>query len=619
MEKIIIKTEKRKSFLFIAKESFKLGWQFQRKHFVWFVVLALLSGSFAFLQFGSFSILVNAVVNYLKTSTDSHLTFFEVVHLFRKTFLLLIAAYLIPTIVAQWQSNENTVFSERFLSSMSNYFTVKQSTLDIATIESADYQNKIQQGNEWGRSSITALLNSTVLSLSSLVAVIVSATALAFIDIRFVLLAIASAVPLYFIEEKFDRELFRVRRLSTGDKRVISNRMAIFMSPVSLIEVVMYGSAKKYQDEVKNLMEEEDVKISKIKLRQTSWQNVARVYAVGCMLIVGILIVLKGANGQMPIGLMVFAFSVYTSFFASATSLFGYLAFSLDSARYAQIWLDIFATQPKIVSKDNAVFLSIDISPKIEFKNVSFAYEGSETNALTNINVVIEPGAKVGIVGLSGAGKTTFIKLLCRIYDPSEGQILVNGIDLKDIDVKNWQQILGVMQQNYGNYNVPISESVAIGDFSKPIDNDKVKWAIEMAGAKQFVEKLPDQYEQLIWKGFKNGTDLSGGERQRLAIARIFYRGAAISILDEPTSSVDALTASMIFENLETKTANKTVLLISHNFSTVKESTNILVIEHGEVIEQGTHDELYILKGRYAELYELQAKSFNDKTGSVKV
>lgn len=608
-----MKKENKKNFSYIVRESFRLGWRFQRKHFTWFIVLALLSGMFAFLQFGSFSLLVNAVVNYLKTGTNNHLTFFQVLYLFKGTFVLLAAAYLIPTIVSQWQSNESVIFSDNFFTSLQTYFTLKQAELDIATIESSEYQSRLQQGNEWGRSSITNLISSIVVSASSLVAVVVSAIALGFIDPWFVLLAMASALPLYFIEEKFDRQIFRLRYLRTNDKRVIGNIMSIFNNAVSLIEIVMYGSAKKYQDEVRLLLKDENEKISKVKIRQTFWQNIARVYSVVCMLIVGILIVLKGADGQMAIGLMVFAFSVYTTFFASATSLFGWFAVSLDSARYALIWLEIFDTQPVIISKPHALILPTDVSPRVEFVNVSFAYDGSETNALNNISVVIEPGDKIGIVGLSGAGKTTFIKLLCRIYDPTEGKILVNGIDLRDIDVKNWQKILGVMQQNYGNYNVPVAESVAIGDLSKPIDLEKVKWAIDMAGAKTFVEALPEKYDQLIWKGFKNGTDLSGGERQRLAIARIFYRGAPISILDEPTSSVDALTASMIFENLETKTANKTVLLISHNFSTVKESTNILVIEQGKIIEQGTHEQLYDLKGRYAELYELQAKSFNEE------
>ena len=604
--------KKTKSFFSIVKGCFKLAWRFQRKSFLLYIVLAVLSGMVTLLQFGSFSLIVNKVINYLAQYPNAHLTFTTTLKYFAPSFIILGLAYLLPAVLGQWQANHGTVFSARFLTSITTYFTEKQATLDAAVIESPSYQNKIQQGNEWGRGSVFAITNLSIQSLSSLISVIVACIVLAVIKPWFVIVAIASAIPVYFIQQKFEREIFRIRRLATESKRVIGNRIGIFSAPTTLVEVVMFGSTKKYQDEIVQLMSEEDDQVVKIRMRQTMWQNLSRLFSVICMLLISIVIITKGANGEIAVGLMVFAFSAYTTFYGSAINMFSYFATAQDSARYALIWLEIFETKPSIVSKDDAVIISNDKPPRIEFIDVSFTYPEAQTPALEHISVVIEPGEKIGIVGLSGAGKTTFIKLLSRIYDPTGGKILVNGHDLRDVNVKSWQKMIGVMHQNFANYNLPVKESIAIGNLSTPIDIERVKWAATMAGAKDFIEKLPNQYDQLIWKGFKGGVELSGGERQRLAIARIFYRGAKVSILDEPTSSVDALTASMIFENLETKTTNETVFLISHNFSTVKQSTKILVIEHGKILEQGNHEELYKMKGRYAELYDLQANAFTE-------
>ncbi len=600
----------KKGFFYIVKESFKLAWRFQRKSFSLYVVLAILSGTVTLLQFGSFSLVVDRVIDYVNLYSDSHLSFFAAIKYFSSSFILLGIAYFLPAFLGQWQNNHSIIFVTRFLSSITAYFTAKQATLDAATIELPEYQNKLQQGNEWGRGSISSITNLTILCLSSLISVVVAAIVLGIIEPWFVVIAVVSTIPVYFIQQKFEREIFRIRRLATESKRVIGNRIGIFSFPATLIEIVMFGSTKKYQEEITQLLEQEDTQVVNIRLRQTMWQNISRLLSVLCMLVISVVIITRGANGVIPIGLMVFAFTAYTTFYMSAINLFSNFATAQDSARYALIWLDIFETKPSIISKENPVFISTSVPPKIEFIDVSFSYPGASGLALEKVSLTIEPGTKVGIVGLSGAGKTTFIKLLSRIYDPTEGKILINGIDLRDIDVKNWQKMLGVMHQNFANYNVPIKESIAIGDLSKPIDMERVKWAAAMAGAKDFIEKLPEQYDQLVWKGFSKGVDLSGGEKQRLAIARIFYRGAPISILDEPTSSVDALTAAMIFNNLETKTRGETVSLISHNFSTVKQSDKILVIEHGRIVEEGNHEELYQIKGRYAELYDLQVNAF---------
>jgi ATP-binding cassette subfamily B protein len=206
------------------------------------------------------------------------------------------------------------------------------------------------------------------------------------------------------------------------------------------------------------------------------------------------------------------------------------------------------------------------------------------------------------------------IKLLCRIYDPTKGGILINGIDLRDINLDDWQQALGMLFQDFPVYNLTIRESIGVGRIGEDIHEERLKRSAQFSGADEFITN----YDQLIWKEFKDGIDLSKGQHQRLAVARMFYRNALITILDEPTTSIDAVTEEKIFSSLEKNTEGKTVLLITHRFSTVKNADTILMMENGRIIEQGSHRELMNLQGKYAELYTMQANRYLESEEEVR-
>jgi ATP-binding cassette subfamily B protein len=270
--------------------------------------------------------------------------------------------------------------------------------------------------------------------------------------------------------------------------------------------------------------------------------------------------------------------------------------------------------QPRIVSKEQAVRLDISEPPLIEFDNVSFRYpaeEGEPPLVLQQLSFTIKPGEKVAIVGVNGSGKTTLIKLLCRIYDPTEGNIFINGINLKDLSLEDWQSAIGILFQDFPVYNLSIRESIGVGRLDEngeqPAEKDEqIKLAAQYSGADDFIK----DYDQLIWKEFANGVDLSKGQHQRLAVARMFFRNAAVTILDEPTASIDAVTEEKIFSTLEKNMEGKTVILITHRFSTVKNADKIMLMEHGRLIEYGSHKALMQLDGQYAALYNMQAKRY---------
>lgn len=222
----------------------------------------------------------------------------------------------------------------------------------------------------------------------------------------------------------------------------------------------------------------------------------------------------------------------------------------------------------------------------------------------------IRAGEHLAIVGANGAGKTTLGKLLCRFYDPTEGEILVDGHNLKDINLNSWYSCLGLLPQDYANYQLAVKEAIAVG--GNDFDIERVYKAGKMSEADAFINSYPDKYEQRLGKIFHNGREPSIGQWQKLAIARLFYRNPYIYILDEPTSSVDAQSEIKIFECLNKVAKDKIVIFISHRFTTVKQANKICVIEKGVITENGTHEELLANKKTYADLFQMQARSYGD-------
>jgi ABC-type multidrug transport system fused ATPase/permease subunit len=317
--------------------------------------------------------------------------------------------------------------------------------------------------------------------------------------------------------------------------------------------------------------------------------------------------------GSIAVGGLLLAFNTYTRFYQTVNGYVESISWTEEAARYAARWFELFDLQPKIASKHNAERVTFNEPPLIEFKDVSFRYPGDEGDnpfVLKDLNFSIKPGEKIAIVGVNGSGKTTLIKLLCRIYDPTEGSILINGMNLRDIHLEDWQSAIGVLFQNFPEYNLTIRQSIGVGRIANTVEEEKLKQAAFYSGADEFITEFPSTYDQLIWKEFKDGTDLSKGQHQRLAVARMFYRDAPITILDEPTASIDAVTEEKIFTTLETNRIGKTVILITHRFSTVKNADKTLMLEHGKIIEQGSHKELMLLERKYAELYTMQAKRY---------
>lgn len=268
------------------------------------------------------------------------------------------------------------------------------------------------------------------------------------------------------------------------------------------------------------------------------------------------------------------------------------------------------ALKPRITAPTRPRSVPARLQQGVEFKNVSFKYPGQTGWALRNVNLTLRPAEKLALVGLNGAGKTSLVKLLTRLYDPTDGQILLDGVALNQYDPADWYKKIGVIFQDFVQYQLTAAENIGVGQIETMDDRMQILAAARQGGAHDSLANLPQGYDTILGKWFENGHELSLGQWQKVALSRAFIREAEILILDEPTAALDAEQEYQIFQRFRALTQGKTSILISHRFSTVRMVDRIAVIENGTITELGSHDELVAQNGTYAHLFNRQAQGY---------
>ena len=314
--------------------------------------------------------------------------------------------------------------------------------------------------------------------------------------------------------------------------------------------------------------------------------------------------------GALSIGTLTFLTGAIVQASSNIQMIFSTLSSIADQALFLTDLLAFFSMKPTIQSKPNALPAPRPIKYGFEFRNVSFQYPGSPRRVLNGLNFHLHPGERIALIGENGEGKTTLVKLLTRLYDPTEGQILLDGIDLREYDLDDLYREIGVIFQDFMRYEMKARDNIAVGQIDQLPDMSALKLAANKSMANEVIERLPHDYEQMLGRRFENGVDLSGGEWQKVALARAYLRDAQLLILDEPTAALDARSEFEVFQRFAELTAGKTALFISHRFSTVRMADRIVVLEHGKIAEDGNHEQLFHLGGRYAEMFEMQAASY---------
>jgi ATP-binding cassette subfamily B protein len=320
--------------------------------------------------------------------------------------------------------------------------------------------------------------------------------------------------------------------------------------------------------------------------------------------------VFETLHGRISVGTLTFLAGAISGASSNIQTIFSTFSSIADQALFLTDLLDFFAVKPKVGSKQGALPAPRPVRDGFEFDSVSFVYPGTSRLVLDKLSFRLSRGERMALIGENGQGKTTIVKLLTRLYDPTSGRILLDGVDLREYDIEDLCSQIGVIFQDFMRYEMTATENIAMGRIEELSNGHKIDHAAQKSLASEVIGRLPRGYEQLLGRRFEGGVDLSGGEWQKIALARAYLRDAQLLILDEPTASLDARSEHQVFQRFTELTEGKMALLISHRFSTVRMADEILVLENGSILEHGSHAQLMALGGRYAEMFELQASSY---------
>lgn len=485
----------------------------------------------------------------------------------------------------------------------------KRGSFDIAQYENTTFQDRLQRAFNNGIHPIIAIVDVQISNLEAFVGIVVGSIAAATIDWRVFLLVVLTSIPDFWVEIKFGGRIWGIWAKNSAEQRRYQDLRRFFQHRHSIIDGRLNQVNDRFLISIKNIL----TKFTDEQLTAEHWKTIMKVTASSIStigLFIGLTIIIRESlSGAIAIGTVVFAFQTLNRVSGWTSNMLSYTARLLERNLYVTDIFSVFDQKLLLPRVDKPTKLNLEKAPIIKFENVSFKYPGQEKWALQNLNLTVEGGQKLGLVGNNGSGKSTLVRLLLRIHDPIEGRVTIDGIDLKNVDIEEWWSYLGILLQDFTTYNFTVRESIAVGEQSPTINDEKVKNSAVQSTSHGFIDELKDKYENMIGVEF-GGIEPSKGQRQKLAIARAFYKGNKLLVLDEPTASIDAESASLIFREIENLSKDISAILISHNFATIKKADTIAVLENGKIVEEGTHDELLALNKNYAEAYKKQKDEF---------
>ncbi len=503
----------------------------------------------------------------------------------------------------------DSLLGDRFTNHVSIRLMEHAASLDLVSFEDPVFYDKMERARRQttGRLGMLAGLAGMAQQLLTLISLL---SAVLFYYPWLLLLLAVATIPVFLGETRFAMLNYSMLYRYTPERRELDYLRYLGASNESAKEIKIFGLGQYLVRRSRALFERFYSENKHLAIGRARNGTLLNLVPTAAYYIAYVLIIVRALAGLLSVGdltLIVGAFSRARSIMEGLVS--GLVGIS-EQALFIKDLFDFFETKPSIHSLPNALPAPRPIRDGFEFSDVSFAYPGSSRKVLDNINFRFYPQERIALVGENGAGKTTLVKLLARLYDPTSGRILLDGVDLRDYQVEDLRNEIGVIFQDYMRYDALASENIGFGRIADLSDSGRVVRSAEKSLAADVVSALPKHYEQMLGRRFEGGVDLSTGQWQKIALARAYMRDAQILILDEPTASLDARAEFEVYQRFADLTTGKMAVLISHRFSTVRMADRILVLENGRIIEQGSHRQLVALGGKYSELFELQAAGY---------
>ena len=485
----------------------------------------------------------------------------------------------------------------------------KALTLQLANFEDSEFYDKLTQARREASRRPLSLVNRTF----GLVQNAISLTSYAVLLFAFspwaVVILIGAGLPSFFAEAKFSGDAFRLFRWRSPETRMQMYLETVIAREDGVKEVKLFQLGPRLLQRYRDIFNKLFVEDRRLTLRRDGWGFVLGLLSTTAFYGAYAWIVITTINGQITLGAMTMYLVLFRQGQTAVTASLSAISGMYEDNLYLSNLYD-YLGQP-VPARHGEAKHGPEPRRGIEFKNVSFTYPGSNGKALNKVTFQISPGQSLALVGENGSGKTTLIKLLTRLYDPTEGRIMLDGLDLQEWDVEALRQRIGVIFQDFGRYQFSVGENIGAGDVRYIDDAERWAKAAKTGMAAPFIEEMPDGYQTQLGRWFKGGRELSGGQWQKIALSRAFMRSDAdILVLDEPTAAMDASSEAAIFDHFRSESHNKMTILISHRFSTVRAADQIIVIHKGEILERGNHESLLAMNGQYAHLFKLQARAY---------
>ncbi len=501
------------------------------------------------------------------------------------------------------------LLGDRLSNSVSIKLMEHAALLDLEQFEDATFYDKLERARRQttGR---TVLLSQVFGQVQEVISVAFLAAGLAVYNPWLLLLILIAVTPSFIGDNYFNRQSYSLSRSWTPERRELDYLRYVGASDETAKEVKIFGLSDFLISRFRDLSWQYFVKNRALSVSRAGWGTLLTALGTAGYYGAYVWIVSRAIAGQISIGDLTFLAGSFRQVRASLEGILLQFSSLTQEALYLQDLFDFFAIKPNIDSPDKPLPFPTRIQQGFTFEKVGFKYINSERWAIRNLSFTLEPGEKLALVGENGAGKTTLVKLLARLYDPAEGRILLDGRDLREYDLTDLRRNVGVIFQDYVRFKMSVGINIAIGDIDERGNQPRVETSARRSLADTVIAKLPGGYGQQLGKSFNKGVELSGGEWQKVALARAYMRDAQLIILDEPTAALDARAEFEVFQRFAELTQGKSAVLISHRFSTVRMADRILVLENGQALEIGSHEELLALNGRYAELFALQARGY---------